>query len=350
MGNNQIKKISGRGTETNPANRFDAIEYQLEVLLDSLPSTHFYKDTSKTIITYNKSPDISVNAFINPYRGCEHGCVYCYARPNHEYLGLSAGLDFESKIFVKENAAKLLRRELSAKKWRSQTVGISGVTDAYQPIERHLQLTRSCLELFAEFRNPVTIVTKNKLVTRDIDLLKELARFNAVCVFISVTTLDPELVNIMEPRTSRPELRLETISELSENNIPTGVLIGPVIPGLTDHEIPGIIEESSRAGAQLARYLMLRLPHGLKDIFEGWLGTHFPDRKEKILNRIRAVRGGKLYDSTFFKRDRGEGIFADQVEKLFIASCKRAGIMGNNLELSTTAFRHPQGEQLKLKL
>lgn len=334
----------------NPPNRFEKIEYQFDGPAGDLPATHFYKDTSRTIISYNKSPDISIDAFINPYRGCEHGCVYCYARPNHEYLGLSAGLDFETKIFVKENAPKLLRRELSSKNWKPQTIGFSGVTDAYQPIEKHLLLTRSCLEVLAEFRNPVAIVTKNKLVSRDIDLLKELAAVHAVCVFISVTTLDSDLVNIMEPRTSRPGLRLETIRELAENNIPTGVLIGPVIPGLTDHEIPKIIEKSTQAGARFARYIMLRLPHGVKDIFESWLDTHFPDRKEKILNRIRAVRGGKLNDSTFFKRYKGEGIFADQIEQLFMVSSKKAGIMGANIKLSTTAFRLPQGQQLKLNL
>lgn len=342
------KNYSGRGVQNNPANRFEKIDIVFDEPLTKPINTLFYKDTSKSVISFNTSPDLPINTFINPYRGCEHGCIYCYARPNHEFLGLSAGRDFETRIFVKENAAYLLEKELKAAKWKPQTIGISGVTDAYQPIEKKLELTRSCLEVLIKYRNPFAIITKNKLVTRDIDLLKESQPFHAAGVMLSVTTLDNNLAQIMEPRTSRPQLRLEAIRELFENGIPVGVIIGPVIPGLTDQEIPGIINECVKAGVTVARYIMLRLPHGTKEIFENWLQTHFPDRKEKILNRIKSIRGGKLYDSTFFQRDRGQGFFADQIENLFHLACRKAGISKNRLELSASSFIRPSVTQLKL--
>jgi len=342
------KKYSGRGVKHNPANRFEKIDIVFEEAPESHVNTQFYKDTSRSIISYNNSPDLPINTFINPYRGCEHGCIYCYARPNHEYLGLSAGIDFESKIFIKENASQLLEKELRSAKWHPQTIGISGVTDGYQPVEKKMKLTRSCLEVLARYRNPVAIVTKNHLVTRDIDILKELSSCGAVAVILSITTLDNHLAKVMEPRTSRPKLRLEAIRTLAENGIPAGVMIGPVIPGLTDQEIPAIIEESVKAGARMARYIMLRLPHGTKDIFENWLEQNFPNKKNKVLNRIKSLRGGKLYDASFYKRDRGEGFFADQVENLFTVSCRKAGISGNRLKLSSDAFRRPEGRQLQL--
>jgi len=342
------KKYSGRGVQHNPVNRFENIDIVFEQPQDQTIRTHFYKDVSKSIISYNSSPDLPINTFINPYRGCEHGCIYCYARPNHEYLGLSAGIDFETKIFVKENAPYLLEKELSASKWKAQTIGISGVTDAYQPVEKKLELTRSCLQVLAKFRNPVAIVTKNQLVTRDIDILKELASYNAAGVVLSITTLDNSLAKIMEPRTSRPQLRLDTIKHLADNGIPVGVMIGPVIPGLTDQEIPAIIAESVKAGAKIARYIMLRLPHTTKEIFERWLDTNFPERKNKVLNRIKSMRAGKLYDSKFYKRDKGEGFFADQVENLFNMACRKSGIFGNKLNLSTNSFRKSQSRQLEL--
>src|SRR5262249_29963864 len=235
------------------------------------PATQFFRDSSRTIIARNDSPDVGFDASINPYRGCEHGCTYCYARPTHEYLGFSAGLDFETKIMVKEDAPELLRRELAAPRYQPKPLALSGVTDPYQPIERRLQLTRRCLEVLVEFRNPVVIVTKNHLVTRDADLLGELATRRAVAVFVSVTTLDADLARILEPRASSPPGRLDAVKELAELGIPVGVLVAPVIPGLTDHELPSILKAVASAGAISAGYVMLRLPHAVAVLFEQWL-------------------------------------------------------------------------------
>src|SRR5882724_3845919 len=258
------KTIPSRGAGGNPPNRFDTIHIEPDAdwdpEQDPLPRTQFLKDNSSTIIAYNDSPDVGFEASINPYRGCEHGCIYCYARPFHEYLGFSSGLDFESKIMVKTDAPRLLREELASPKWKPQVIGMSGVTDCYQPVERRLKLTRGCLEVLAECRNPVAIITKNLLVTRDIDLLAELARHRAVAVFISLTTLDTELRKLMEPRTSPPAARLRAIETLSQAGIPVGVLIAPVIPGLNDHEIPSLVEAAANAGARSAGHVMLRLP------------------------------------------------------------------------------------------
>lgn len=345
------QKIKGRGSSFNPANRFDKIDFipDEEFYKDETkPKTEFFRDTTKTIIAYNSSPDINFEASINPYRGCEHGCVYCYARPNHEHLGLSAGLDFETKIFVKENAPELLKKELSSKKWKPQTIAISGVTDAYQPCEKHFEITRRCLEILNEFSNPVGIVTKNHMVTRDIDILKELAEINAAIVMISITTLDSTLARLMEPRTSQPELRLKAIKQLTENGIPVGVLVAPVIPGLTDHEIPQIIEKAVEAGAKYAGYVMLRLPFGVKDIFTNWLEQHYPGKKSKVLNRVMSVRDGKLYVPEFFNRQKGEGVFAEQVAKMFEISCRKNGIDKNRVNLSTDKFNNPYKKQLEL--
>lgn len=346
-----LPKIKGRGSAENPANRFERIEYITADVgneAKDAPKTIFYKDHSRAIISYNDSPDVGFEASINPYRGCEHGCIYCYARPTHEYLGLSAGLDFETKIFIKEDAPELLRRELSSPKWQPKPIAISGVTDPYQPAESHFSLTRACLKVLAECSNPVGIVTKNYLVTRDIDILKELAEQHAAVAALSITTLDPKLARVMEPRASQPDLRLKAIQKLAENGIPVTVLVAPVIPGLTDHEIPRIIEKAVDAGAQKAGYVMLRLPYGVADLFQHWLEQHFPDKKGKILNRIRAIRSGKLYSSVFHERMRGEGIFANQVDKLFEISCRKTGIAGNKIHLSSDAFHRLDTGQLKL--
>jgi len=341
-----------RGAAENPPNRFEKIHLERDEDWnpeeDPLPRTQFLRDSSKTIIAYNDSPDIGFEASVNPYRGCEHGCIYCYARPFHEYLGFSSGLDFETKIMVKENAPQLLREELSSPKWKPQVIAISGVTDCYQPVERKLKITRGCLEVLAEFRNPVGIVTKNFLVTRDIDYLSELARHNAATVCVSVTTLDTELRKIMEPRTSPPAARLEAIRRLSEAGVHVGVLMAPIIPGLTDHEIPAVLAAAAQAGAKFAGHVTLRLPHAVAPLFEKWLETHFPDRKEKVLNRLRAMRGGKLYDSKFGQRMRGEGIFADQIDQLFDVARRKAGIPERENNLSTAAFRRPGGAQMEL--
>lgn len=341
-----------RGAAQNPPNRFEKIHLEPDADWnpeeDPLPRTQFLKDTSKTIIAYNDSPDIGFEASVNPYRGCEHGCIYCYARPFHEYLGFSSGLDFETKIMVKENAPKLLREELSSPKWKPQLIAISGVTDCYQPVERKLKLTRGCLEVLAEFRNPVGIVTKNFLVTRDIDVLSELAKHQAISVLVSLTTLDTDLRKIMEPRTSPPAARLEAIRRLSEAGVRVGVMMAPIIPGLTDHEIPSVLDAAAKAGAKSAAHVTLRLPYAVAPLFEQWLQTHFPDRKEKVLNRLRTMRGGKLYDSAFGKRMRGEGIFADQIDQLFDVARRKVGLTHRGGELSTAHFRRPGGQQLEL--
>ncbi len=345
------KILKGRGAGFNPLNRFQKIDFEIaEEEIGSLenPKTEFYRDTSKTILTYNDSPDTGFEVGINPYRGCEHGCIYCYARPTHEFLGLSAGIDFETQIFIKENAPELLRKELSKKKWEPQTVAISGNTDCYQPAEKHFELTRKCLKVLLDFRNPAGIITKNHLITRDIDILSELASFNAVLAVISVTTLDEKLAGKMEPRTSRPYLRLKAIEDLTEAGIPTMVLMAPVIPGLTDHEIPEIIKNTVNAGAQRAAYVMLRLPYAVSDLFTEWIETHYPNKKNKILNRIKSVRKGKLNSAEFGKRMKGEGIFAEQVKDMFELACKRNGLINQKLLLSTKHFRNPEDRQEKL--
>ncbi|HEX8694080.1 MAG TPA: PA0069 family radical SAM protein [Longimicrobium sp.] len=353
-----LVKIRGRGAAWNPPNRFEPIEVLPD--LDELdreydeaapgPRTVFLRDTSKSVIARNDSPDVPFDTSVNPYRGCEHGCIYCFARPTHEYLGFSSGLDFETRILVKEDAPALLRRELASPRWTPQTIAISGVTDCYQPVERKLGLTRGCLEVLAEFRNPVGIVTKNHLVTRDADLLGELASFGAAHVNVSITTLDEKLQRVMEPRTSTPKRRLQAIETLAKAGVPVRVLVAPVVPGLTDHEVPAILKASAEAGARGAGYIPLRLPYAIKDLFERWLETHFPERKDKVLNRIRAIRGGKLYDSTWEKRMRGDGVFAEQMRVLFEAACRKTGLDRDLPPLSTAAFRRPHDARGQLGL
>ena len=350
--NSPHPSVKGRGAAANPGNRFERIELERDPDWnpeeDPLPATQFLRDSTRTIITYNDSPDVGFNASINVYRGCEHGCIYCFARPTHEYLGFSAGLDFESRIMVKERAPELLRAELSAKKWKPQVLAMSAVTDCYQPAERKFQLTRRCLEVLAEFRNPVCIITKNFLVTRDIDLLASLAESHAAAVFVSVTTLDPALTPKLEPRAALPAHRLAAIEKLTQAGIPAGVLIAPVIPGLTDHEMPAIINAAVNAGARCAGFVPLRLPYGVASLFEDWLTRHFPERKDKVLNRIRAIRGGKLNDPNFGSRMQGKGVFAQQIGKMFEVACRKAGIEGHRPKLSIESFRIPPGRQLSL--
>ena len=270
----------------------------------------------------------------------------CYARPTHEYLGLSAGLDFESKILIKEDAPDLLRKQLSSPRWEPKTLSMSGVTDPYQPVERDLRITRGCLEALAEFRNPVAIVTKNHLVTRDMDLLAELALHGAAVVAVSLTTLDDELRRIMEPRTSRPARRLAAIEKLAEAGVPVGVMTAPVIPGINDHELPDLLFAAAKAGATFAGFVPVRLPGAVRPIFEDWLERHYPDRKQKVLGRIRSMRGGGLNEPRFGSRMKGEGIFADHIAQLFQISCRRAGIeAGRFPKLSTAAFRRDGGAQ-----
>lgn len=338
------EKRRGRGAASNPPNRFDKLSYERSEWDEpGDPSVHttFLKDETRSIINYNDSPDVGFDASINPYRGCEHGCIYCFARPNHEYLGFSAGLDFETKILVKEDAPELLRRELSSPRWEPQVIAISGVTDPYQPIERRLGLTRRCLEVLLEFRNPAVIITKNELVARDVDVLGEMARFKGILVFVSVTSLDPVLAQDLEPRASRPAKRLAAIEALASSGVPVGTLVAPVIPGLTDHEMPAILSAVAKAGAVAASYVPLRLPYGVAPLFEEWLTLNRPLQKEKILNRVRDIRGGRLNDPNFRTRMQGSGAYAEHIGELFEVSCRRAGLNSAKPALSVESFRRP---------
>jgi DNA repair photolyase len=347
--NESDSPLRGRGAARNPPNRFETLHYEPDPEADPddapAPATQFLRDASRTVIATNDSPDVGFDASINPYRGCEHGCAYCYARPTHEYLGFSAGLDFETKILVKEDAPRLLRRELAAPRWRPKPLALSGVTDAYQPIERRLQLTRRCLEVLVDFRNPVVIITKNQLVTRDLDLLGELARHEAALVILSITSLDRELSRTLEPRASQPFSRLEALGALRQAGIPAGVLLAPLIPGLTDHEVPSILAAAAERGALFAGYTLVRLPLAVGPLFEQWLERHYPDKKERVLNRIRSLRDGKLNEARFGERMRGKGPLAEAIEQLFDLACRKAGIGRRGPNLSTAAFRRPAGEQ-----
>ena len=348
----------GRGASFNPKNRFEtlAIEKSPEGFSEYFEDpeegrsilTKFYVDHTRSILAKNDSPDIGFTYSVNPYRGCEHGCIYCYARPSHEYLGFSSGLDFETKIMVKPDAPTLLDEQLSRPSWRPQTVMLSGDTDCYQPIEKKLQITRRCLEVFLKHRNPVSIVTKNALIQRDVDILKELAALNLVVVTISVTSLNHDLIRRMEPRTSIPAKRLETISELTKQGIPVAVNACPIIPGLNDVEIPSILEASSRCGARHAGYTIVRLPNSVKDLFVDWLERELPDRASSILNRIRDVRNGKLTCADFGKRFNGEGQIAEAIEQLFQSSCRRFSLNDSKLTLSTSLFCRKVTPQISL--
>jgi DNA repair photolyase len=345
-------KIRGRGAGLNPGNRFEDV--RLHILGDFLDEvaaerpdgtqvlTRLYDDRSRTAI--NKvvdSPDIGFDWTLNPYRGCEHGCIYCYARPFHELLGFSCGLDFETKIVVKRRAPELLRAALASPSWNAETIVMSGITDPYQPVEAKLRVTRGCMEVMAECRQPVAIITKNRLVTRDLDLLQELARHNAGSVGISITTLSQELSSKMEPRASSPKARLEAVEKLSAAGVPVRVMMAPILPGLTDHEIPAVLRAAADAGAQGAGYVLLRLPHQVKSLFLDWLQREFPDRAAHIESQVREGRGGKLYDSRFFARQRGEGPRAEQIGQAFKMFRARFGLDRPSMELSGASFRRP---------
>ena len=347
--------IDGRGTRSNPENRYQQLH------LEPLPRedadepvapepTVFYRDTSKRVLAENDSPDLGFRFSINPYRGCEHGCVYCYARPSHEYLSFSAGLDFERRIMVKDDAPLLLRAHFLSPRWQPQTVALSGNTDCYQPVERRLQLTRRCLEVFRDFRNPVSVITKSALVARDADLLAELAADGAACANVSITTLDGDLARRLEPRAATPERRLEAVAALVAAGVPTGVMVAPVIPGLNDSEIPSILERAAAAGARRAGWTLLRLPAPVDGLFVDWLERNFPERRNRVLGRIRDCRDGALSDSRFGRRMRGQGEYAAQIEALFRAAARRTGLDRAAPPLSADAFRRPPrpGEQLSL--
>lgn len=346
------KTLVGRGTWWNTDNRFEAQALHYEE--DDVPvgearvATELVADYAKSIIARNDSPDVGFDFSVNPYRGCEHGCVYCYARPTHEYMGYSAGLDFESKLFYKPDAPALLRKELDKPSWRPSVIALSGVTDPYQPVERKMGLSRACLEVLHERRNPAVVITKNRLVTRDLDLLGAMAESGCAGVLISLTTLDLGLNRILEPRSSSPAQRLETIAALRDAGIPVGVLVAPVIPGLTDHEIPQLLSEARSHGAEYAGYIMLRLPHAVAPLFSSWLERHYPDRKSKVLSRLQSMRDGALYQSAFGERMRGTGFHADQISRLFGVMHQKLGFCSASMGLNTNGFRPAGGEQLSL--
>ncbi len=349
--NNPRRKPAGRATPLNTPNRFERNSY-VPLSIDLPPDdihpavrTSFFHDSSRTILAKNDSPDVPFTYSINPYRGCEHGCIYCYARPSHEYLGFSAGLDFETKIMVKLDAPGLLERTFRTKTWKPQVVAFSGNTDCYQPVERILRLSRQCLEVSLRYRNPASIVTKNALVLRDLDLLREMARFNIVHVMVSITSLDPDLIRIMEPRASAPERRLETIEELARAGIPVGVNAAPLIPGLTDEELPSILKAAAERGAPHAGYILVRLPGAVRTLFLDWLRRNLPERRQKILNRIRDTRSGKLTDSRFETRISGEGEIARTIQSLFDLHVSRLHLESSWQTLTTDAFRRPGESQ-----
>jgi len=341
-------KIPSRGAAGNPPNRFERLTVELDSPEERNPRTRFLREESRTIISRNDSPDISFSASLNPYRGCEHGCSYCYARPYHEYLGFSSGIDFETRIFVKENAADLLREQLESARWTPEVLALSTVTDCYQPVERRLEITRRCLRVLAGFRNPVGIITKNHLVTRDADILGELAEFSACSAHISITSLDPDLSRRMEPRASMPAHRLDAIAKLAQAGIPVGVVIAPVVPGLTDHEIPAILKAARDAGAVRAAYSIIRLPHAVKEIFSSWLQEHVPGSAGKILERIRDIRGGALHSAKFGERLRGRGFWAGQIGSLFSTCREKEGFSTDHFAYNLSAFRRPEAPQLDL--
>jgi DNA repair photolyase len=336
--------IKGRGTPLNPPNRFEPLELEidpdwLEHAEEQPVRTQYFVDQTRNILSKNDSPDIPFVHGLNPYRGCEHGCIYCYARPTHEYFGLSSGLDFETKIMVKLKAPELLEKTFRDPKWEPQVIALSGNTDCYQLAERKLQITRRCLEVFLKYRNPVGMITKNALILRDLDLLRQLAKYDLVHTTISVTTLDNQLCRKMEPRTSAPEKRLEAIAQLAAAGIPTGVNVAPVIPGLTDHEMPAILAEAASRGATSAGYILLRLPYAIKDLFPIWLQQNYPERAGKVLHAIQDTRNGRLNDPCFGSRMSGEGERAEAIAKMFEVTCRKLGFNQKRTPLTTKHFR-----------
>ena len=346
----------GRGARSNPAHRFaDQANSYFDDGWESLAElpplkTEVFTETPKSIISRNQSPDISFDRSINPYRGCEHGCTYCYARPAHAYMGLSPGLDFESKLFIKPNAAALLREELTAPNYAPRTIALGANTDPYQPIERTYRITRQVIEVLAEFNHPFGIVTKSGLVTRDIDLLAPLAKLGLVKVALSITTLDPKLARAMEPRAATASKRLATIEALSKAGIPTVVMIGPIIPGLNDHEIENILKAAHAAGAREAGYTMLRLPFEVKGIFKDWLTKAYPDRYARVMAQVKDVRGGRESSSNFGERMTGSGPVAWSIGRRFQLATQRLGLNTSRTKLRQDLFKKPMqaGEQLTL--
>jgi DNA repair photolyase len=350
----------GRGANVQPANPYLAVrrEDDFEHVANDAeffaelgrPPTEYLPDESQSIVAENNSPDVGFRYSINPYRGCSHGCSYCYARPGHEYLGFSAGLDFETKVLVKHRAPALLREWLARPTWKPETIAFSGVTDCYQPAERNFELTRGCLAVAAECRQPIGIITKNALVTRDLDHLSELARHGAARVNISITTLDAKLARTMEPRTSSPDARLRTICELTAAGVPTHLMLAPIIPGLNDSEIPSILQAAAESGARGAGYTILRLPTTVKDVFLEWLRRSYPDRAARVESLLRATRAGALSDSQFGRRQRGTGNIAELVADTFQLWTKKLKIDADSPPLNCDAFQPPKVTSGQLRM
>ncbi len=350
----------GRGATLNPTGRYEPVSKVADddgwagaIDPDFPPPvlrTTVSEDKSRTVIARNNSPDVGFGQSINPYRGCEHGCIYCYARPSHAYLGLSSGLDFESRLFAKGDAARLLREELAKPGYACDVVALGTNTDPYQPIERERAITRGILEVLASCNHPVSIVTKSSLVLRDLDILAPMAARKLACVMISVTTLDRDLARKMEPRASTPTRRIEAIAALNRAGVPAGVMVAPIIPGLTDHEIEPIVKAVAESGAQAAGFTLLRLPYEIKDLFRDWLNAQVPLRAGHVERLIRDTRGGRLNDSEFGSRMRGTGPYAEQIRRRFALACKRFGIPRGFPALDTTRFVPPARDSAQFRL
>ncbi len=349
------ERRKARGAGSNAAGRYDLARGRVDDGWGILPEeaqirTELRLETARSVITYNRSPDLPFDRSINPYRGCEHGCVYCFARPTHAYLGLSPGLDFETRLVARPNAAEVLRKEMSAAKYRPQTIALGTNTDPYQPVERDQQISRSCLEVLAEFNHPVAIVTKGAMVERDLDILVPMAARGLVRVGISLTTLDADLSRRMEPRAAAPARRLAAIRRLTEAGVPVRVMVSPVVPGLTDHEVEALLAAGAEAGADAASWIMLRLPREVSPLWQEWLDEHEPGRADKVMARLREMHGGRDYDPRWGHRMRGEGRYAEMVAQRFKAACKRLGLQEKTEPLRCDLFARPAqaGDQLTL--
>ncbi|MCA9101554.1 MAG: PA0069 family radical SAM protein [Planctomycetales bacterium] len=354
----------GRAARVRPANRFERVHVEddfadldgsdeLADVAGDRPdklATEYIADRSQTIIAENHSPDVPFRFSINPYRGCEHGCAYCYARPGHEYLGYDGGLDFETKIVVKHQAAELLRRALARRSWQPEPIALSGVTDCYQPAERRFRVTRGCLEVMLDARQPATIITKNALVLRDLDVLGPMASHGLVHVFVSITTLDAELARRLEPRTATPQARLRTVRALADAHVPVGVMVAPIIPGLTDTEVPAILKRAAAAGAERANFTIVRLPLAVEPVFCDWLRRVVPDRADRVLAAVRRMRDGRLNTSEFGQRMRGKGNVAHQITQMFQVFATRYGLDRPMPPLDTSQFRRPAGDPRQRRL
>ncbi|MCB1190983.1 MAG: PA0069 family radical SAM protein [Leptospiraceae bacterium] len=347
-------RLNRRGALSNVVGRFETIDYEsfddgwdLPEDAKRIPTT-VYKETAKSVITHNDSPDVPFEQGLNPYRGCEHGCIYCYARPNHGYVNLSPGIDFETKIFAKTNAAEILEKEISKPTYKCKTIAIGSATDPYQPSERTMGITRSVLEVLNKYKHPVGIITKSNLILRDIDLLSQMAKENLVSVAVSIGTLDKELAAIMEPRAPTPQKRLEAVQRLTKQGIPVGVMSAPMIPALNDYELEFILQAASYYGAISAGYVLVRLPYEVKELFQEWLGEHFPLKSKHIMNLIRSTREGKENNSDFGSRMIGSGNYAELLKKRFLLAKKRYGL-DKEVKLDKTKFiRKGQSQQLSL--